>query len=103
MTESILLAATITGIVDVAQQVGHVEVTGPDASLGVDDQDGDVGLGDRLARLLLDLAGEVIALVEVDAAGVDQRQRATVPLGLQLLAVARDTGASRAQPPHATR
>ncbi len=75
---------------DPAQQVGHVEITWTDPGLGVDHQDRDVGLVQRLTRLLLDLTGKVIALVEVDAARVDQCQRASVPLGLKLLAVARD-------------
>ena len=33
---------------------------------------------------------ELVAVLEVDAAGVDQRQRAAVPVGAELLAVARD-------------
>ena len=50
------------------------------------------GVGERRARLVLDRDGERVLVVEVDAAGVDQRERAPVPLGLELLAVARDPG-----------
>ena len=54
---------------------------------------GDLGVGDRLARLVLDRDGERVLVVEVHAAGVDQRQPAAVPLGGELLAVARDARA----------
>ena len=82
---STLLAATITGIVTLPQQVRHVEVARADPGASVDDQHRDVGVGQRGARLLLDLPGEVVALVEVDAAGVDQRQRPPVPVGVSSL------------------
>ena len=36
--------------------------------------------------------GELVAVVEVDPAGVDQRQRPAVPVGVELLAVAGDAG-----------
>ena len=44
------------------------------------------------ARLELDRAREAVALLEVDAAGVDQQEAAPVPLRLDLLAVARHAG-----------
>ena len=75
---------------DLAQQVGHVEVARADTGPGVDHQHGDVGFGQRLTRLLLDLPGQVVALIQVDTAGVDQRQGTPVPLGVELLAVACD-------------
>ena len=51
------------------------------------------GVGQRGARLVLDRDGERVLVVEVDAAGVDQRERAPVPVRLELLAVARDARA----------
>ena len=68
----------------------------------VDDEQRDLGVGERRARLVLDRDGERVLVVEVDAAGVDQRERAPVPVGLELLAVARDARAARARPPRAT-
>ena len=59
----------------------------------VDDEHGHLRVGERRARLVLDRDRERIVVVEVDAAGVDQRERAPVPLGLELLAVARDARA----------
>ena len=49
-----------------------------------------VGVGEAGLRLLADRPGERVVVGEVDAAGVDQRERAPVPLALELLAVARD-------------
>ena len=58
----------------------------------VDDEQRDLGVGQRGARLVLDRDGQRILVVEVDAAGVDQREAAPVPVGRELLAVARDAG-----------
>ena len=80
-TVSHLLAATSTGSWRAPQQVGHLLLAGAQARPGVDDQHRDVGVGERRARLLLDLARELVVVLEVDAAGVDQRERPPVPLG----------------------
>ena len=66
---------------------------GPQPGARVDDEQRDLGVGQRGARLVLDRDGERVVVAEVDAAGVDQRERAAVPVGLELLAVARDARA----------
>ena len=73
-----------------AQDLGDLLVARPHAGAGVDHEQRDLGVGDRLARLVLDADRERVVVLEVDAAGVDQRQPAAVPLGRELLAVARD-------------
>src|SRR5439155_3714630 len=50
-------------------------------------------VGERGARLVADGDGERVEVVEVDAAGVDQREAAAVPVGREFAAVARDPGA----------
>ena len=52
-TVSTLLAATSTGSGRAPQQVGHLLIAGAHPRLGVDDEHGDVGVGERRARLLL--------------------------------------------------
>ena len=89
-TSSTLLAATSTGTVGAAQLGGQLGVAGAQAGARVDHQHDDRGLGHRLARLRLDRAGQVVLLLHVDAARVDQQEAPAVPLGLDLLAVARD-------------
>ena len=79
-TESILLAATSTGSGPRRSRSAISWSPGPQAGARVDDEHRDVGVGERRARLLLDRARELVAVVEVDAAGVDQRERAAVPL-----------------------
>src|SRR5207247_5812727 len=74
-------------------QVGELLVAGPQPRLGVDDEHGDAGVGQRGARLIADRAGERIRVGEVDAAGVDEVEASAVPLGLDLVAVARDARA----------
>ena len=59
-------------------------------ALRVDHEQRDVGVGQRLAHLVPDRDGERVGVLEVDAAGVDQRERPAVPVGRELLAVARD-------------
>ena len=76
-----------------AQQVGHLLVAGAYAGARVDHQHGHLRVGDARARLLADRARERVLVLEVDAAGVDQREAASVPLALELLAVARDARA----------
>ena len=53
----------------------------------------DLGVVERGVRLLADRAGERVVVGEVDAAGVDQREAPAVPLGRDLVAVARDARA----------
>ena len=91
--ESILLAATTTGIGDAAQQIRDLVIAGAQTGAGVDHQHGGVGVGERRLHLLVHRPGQLGPVVQVDPAGVDQRQRAAVPLGVQLLAVAGDAGA----------
>ena len=88
-----------------AQQLGELLVAGRDAGARVDDEQHEVGLGDRGARLLGDLRRDVAAVGEVDAARVDQHELLAVPLADELLAVARralrrvDDGRARAGQP----
>src|SRR4051794_10411192 len=76
-----------------AQEVGELLVPGPGAGARVDDQDGDLGVVERRLGLLADRAGHRVVVEHVHAAGVDQREAAPVPLGRDLVAVARDAGA----------
>src|SRR5215211_2446300 len=76
-----------------AQDVGDLRVAGAHARARVYDEQRDLRIGERLARLVLDRDAERVLLAEVDAAGVDQREAAAVPVGRELLAVARDAGA----------
>ena len=78
------------GHVAPAQEVGDLLVARPHAGARVDDEHRHLRVGQRGARLVLDRDGERVLVVEVHAAGVDQRERAPVPVGLELLAVARD-------------
>ena len=71
---SILLAASTTGSAAAAQHVGDLLVAGAQPGARVDDEQRDVGVGERLARLVLDRDGERVGVLEVDAAGVDQRE-----------------------------
>ena len=92
-TVSHLFAATSTGCCRAPQQVGDLVLARARAGARVDDQQRHVGVGEPGLRLLADRAGERVLVGEVDAAGVDQRERAPVPLAVELLAVARDPGA----------
>ena len=56
----------------------------------VDDEEHEVGLLDRRARLLGDRARDRRRVGDVDAAGVDEQEALAVPLADELLAVARD-------------
>ena len=62
------------GLAPAAQEVGDLLVARAQRRPGVDDEHGDLGVGERGARLLLDRDGERVLVVEVDAAGVDQRE-----------------------------
>ena len=64
-----------------AQDVRDLLVAGAHARARVDDEQRDLGVGERLARLVLDRDGQRVLVAEVDAAGVDQREAAPVPVG----------------------
>ena len=74
------------------QLAGEVLVVGVDAVHGVGEEEHDVGLGEGDVGLDADLLGEGVALVEDDAAGVDDLVPLAVPLGGGVEAVAGDAG-----------
>ena len=90
LAPSTLFATTTTGRSRAAQDLGDLGVALAQAGAGVEDERDRVGVGDRLARLRLDLARERVDGLEVDAAGVDQLEAHAVPLALERLAVAGD-------------
>ncbi len=63
------------------------------AGRGIDDEQDDVGLGDREARLLLDPRLDRVARVDLEAAGVDDHEPPAVPLGVAVQPVTRRPGA----------
>ena len=77
-------------LVPAAQQVGELLVAGPAPRARVDDEHRDVGVVERGLGLLADRAGERVDVGVVDAAGVDEREAAPVPLRGDLVAVAGD-------------
>ena len=74
------------------EQRRDLGVAGTQAGARVDHMEDRVGIGDRLAGLMLNRTGERILGGHVDAARVDQRDRDAVPLRLDVLAVTRDPG-----------
>ena len=76
----------------VAQDRGQLLVARRDPGPRVDDEEHEVGLGDRAARLLRDLLRQRRRVGDVDAAGVDEQEALAGPLADDLLAVARHTG-----------
>ena len=82
LTLSILFAATIDRLGPAAQQVGDLVVAGARARARASTtKHRDVGVVERGLGLLADRAGERVLVGEVDAAGVDERELAAVPLG----------------------
>ena len=90
-------------VVDLVREHDHRLLRGPqgdrqllvarrDPVPGVDDEEDEVGLRDRRARLLRDLGAERVGGEVVDAARVDQEEVLAVPVREQLLAVAGDAG-----------
>ena len=88
-------------VVDLVREHDHRLLRGPqgdrellvarrDPVPGVDDEEDEVGLRDRRARLLRDLGAERVGREVVDAARVDQEEVLAVPVREQLLAVAGD-------------
>ena len=84
-----------------SQQIGELLVAGPHAGARVDDQHRHLRVRQSRARLLADRAGERVVVLEVHPAGIDQLEPASVPLALELLAVARHARDARARPPRA--
>ena len=89
---STLFARTTTRLRGPAQDVRHLLVAGRNTCLRVDDEEHQVGLVDRLPRLLGDLARDRRGVGDIDATGVDQPEALAVPLADHLLAIARDAG-----------
>ena len=88
-----------------AQDLRELLVARRDPLARVDDEEHEVGLRDRRARLLGDLARDRMRVGDVDTAGVDRQELLAEPLDDQLLAVARraarvvhDRRARRRQP-----
>ena len=75
---------------------------GRDSRLRVDDEDDEVGLLDRAARLLGDLLGQRRGVGDVDAARVHEHEALARPLADDVLAVARHARASRRRRPRAS-
>ena len=75
------------------KQIRDLVVTRPQSRPRVHDQYSHVGVGERRPHLLVDGGSELGAIVEIDPAGVDERQRPAVPVGVELLAIAGDAGA----------
>ena len=73
-----------------AQDRGQLLVAGRDARPRVDDEEDEVGLGDRAARLLGDLLRQRRRVGHVHAAGVHEQEAPARPLADELLAVACD-------------
>ena len=79
------------GLLRLAEDLGDLLVARRDPDLGVDDEEDEVGLADRLACLDGDRPRDRRLVGDVDAAGVDQEEAPAVrPLDDELLAVARD-------------
>ena len=78
------------GLVREAEDLRDLLVARRRADARVDDEEHEVGLLDRLARLVCDRAGDLGVVGDVDPARVDHEEAAAVPLDLELLAVARD-------------
>ncbi len=77
------------GLVREAEDLRDLLVARRRADARVDDEEHEVGLLDRLARLVRDRARDLGVVRDVDPAGVDHEEAAAVPLDLELLAVAR--------------
>ena len=74
------------------QDRGELLVAGGDPGPCVEDEQDEVGLGDRAASLVGDLLRQRRRVGDVDAAGVDEQEAVPSPLADDLLAVARDAG-----------
>ena len=79
-------------LVRMAEDRRQLLVAGRDPGPGVDDEEDEVGFGDRRPRLVGDLLGERGAVGDVDATGVHEQEPVPGPLADDLLAVARDSG-----------
>ena len=92
-TVSHLLAAISTGIFERRSRSAISCSPGRAPARASTTSSASVRVGEPRLRLLADRAGERVVVGEVDAAGVDQREDAAVPLAFELVAVARDPGA----------
>jgi len=90
------LALLVVGLVDrhddrrrgASEQLGRLEVGRRHAGRRIDDEDDGVGLRDGQAGLFLDAQLDGVAGVDLEAAGVDDDEPPTVPLGVAVEAVA---------------
>ena len=82
----------MTAFRQAAEHVRDLVISRPAARLGVDDQHDRVGLAERRAHLLLHEPREIAGIVEVDPAGVDQRDREAIPVSVDLVSVSSDPG-----------
>ena len=89
---STLLAATITGTPPPRSSLRQLGVAGTQARAGVHHEQREVRALERDQRLAPDLLGHLVLAREVHAAGVHQREADSVPVGVDLLAVARHAG-----------
>ena len=67
-------------LVDGAQPLGDFLVERRQAGAGIDDEQDDVGLVDGDLDLPFDVGGEVVDVLDADAAGVDQLEEAVAGL-----------------------
>ena len=79
------------GLARVPQDRCQLFVTGRDPCLRIDDEEDEVGFGDRGPGLLGDLLRQRRGVGDVDAARVDEQEAVSGPLADELLAVARDS------------
>ena len=86
-----------------AQLRGQLGVAGPQPGARVHHQHAQVGVGERGARLVAHRLRQDVVVGDVHAAGVDERELHAVPVGVDLLAVARDARPARAPPPRGWR
>ena len=89
---SALLTASSTGAAGAAQQVGDRRVLRREPAARVDDEEHDVGLGDRLPRLLGHLEQDAVRRHGLEAAGVDDEVLALAGARAAVVAIAREAG-----------
>jgi hypothetical protein len=75
-----------------SEDVGHLLVAGRDSRLRVDDEDDEIGLLHRAARLLRDLLGQRRVVSDVDPARVHEDEALAGPLADDILAIACHAG-----------
>jgi hypothetical protein len=75
-----------------AQEVGDVAILLGKPCSRVDEKDDDVGLGDRLARLLRHLVQDAVLRDRLEPAGVHHQERPVADAAARVVAVAREPG-----------